>query len=68
MFLKYFAIPLLIIAVAVVYWFLSYEPAGAAMLAIFGLAMGVMGWILVPTVGDVGATAPVDPDWQEREP
>lgn len=67
MFLKYFAIPLAIIAVAMAYWFLSYEPAGTAMLAIFGLAMGVMGWILVPTVGDVGATAPVDPDWQERE-
>jgi uncharacterized YccA/Bax inhibitor family protein len=67
MFLKYFALPLLIVAIAVVYWFLSYEPAGTAMLAIFGLAMGVMGWILVPTFGDVGATAPVDPDWHERE-
>ena len=66
MFLKYFALPLLIIAVAVAYWFLSYEPAGTAMLGIFGLAMGVMGWILVPTFGDVGPTAPVDDDWHER--
>ena len=67
MFLKYFALPLLIVGVAAAYWFLSYEPAGTAMLAIFGLAMGVMGWILVPTFGDVGATAPVDPDWHESE-
>lgn len=66
MFLKYFALPLLIIAVAVIYWFASYEPAGTAMLAIFGIAMAVMGWILVPTFGDVGPTAPVDPDWHER--
>lgn len=67
MFLKYFALPLLIIVTAVAYWFLSYEPAGTAMLAIFGVAMGVMGLILVPTIDDVGPTAPVDPDWHERE-
>jgi hypothetical protein len=67
MFLKYFALPLLIIAVAVIYWFVSYEPAGTAMLAIFGIAMAVMGWILVPTFGDVGPTAPVDPEWHERD-
>lgn len=67
MFLKYFALPLLIIGIAVAYWLLSYEPAGTAMLAIFGLAMGVMAWILVPTFGDVGPTAPVDPDWHESE-
>jgi hypothetical protein len=65
-FLKYFAIPLLIIAVGVVYWFLSYEPSGTALLLIFGIAMAVMGWVLVPTFGDVGPTAPVDPDWHER--
>ena len=29
--------------------------------------MGVMGWILIPTFGDVGPTAPVDPDWHERK-
>ena len=64
-FLKYFAFPLLIFVVATVYWFGSYEPAGTVMLFIFGIAMGVMGWILVPTFGDVGPTAPVDPDWHE---
>jgi len=63
---KYLAIPALVIAVAAVYWFLTYEPAGSAMLLIFGIAMGVMGWSLVPTFGDVGPTAPVDPDWHER--
>src|SRR5687767_10033814 len=41
MFLKYFALPLLIIGIAVAYWFLSYEPAGTAMLGLFGVAMGV---------------------------
>ena len=66
--LKYAAIPALVIAVAVIYWFLSYEPAGTAMLAIFGIAMGVMSWTLAPTFGDVGPTAPVDPDWHERRP
>jgi hypothetical protein len=67
MFLKYFALPLLIIAVAVIYRFASYEPAGTAMLTIFGIAMAVMGWVLVPTFGDVGPTAPVDPEWHERD-
>jgi hypothetical protein len=28
--------------------------------------MGVMEWVLVPTFGDVGPTAPVDPDWHEH--
>jgi uncharacterized YccA/Bax inhibitor family protein len=63
---KYVAFPAIVILVAVIYWFLSYEPAGSAMLLIFGIAMGVMSWILVPTFGDVGPTAPVDPDWHER--
>ena len=65
-FVKYFALPLLILAVGAVYWFFSYEAAGTAMLLIFGLAMGVMGWILVPTFDDVGPTAPVDENWHER--
>ena len=64
--LKYLAIPAVIIAVGVIYWFLSYDPAGSAMLLIFGIAMGLMGWVLVPTFGDVGPTAPVDPEWHER--
>lgn len=62
---KLLALPALIVVVAAAYWFLSYEPAGSAMLVIFAVAMGLMGWILVPTFGDVGPTAPVDPDWHE---
>ena len=65
MFLKYFALPLVIIGVAVIYWFVSYEPAGTAMLGLFGVAMAVMGWVLVPTFNDVGPVAPVDEDWHE---
>lgn len=65
-FVKYFALPVGIIAIAVVYWFFSYEAAGTAMLLLFGVAMGVMGWVLVPTFDDVGPTAPVDEDWHER--
>ena len=61
------AIPALVIAVAAIYWFLTYEPAGSAMLLIFGIAMAVMSWVLIPTFGDVGPTAPVDPDWHERQ-
>lgn len=64
---KYLVLPVLIIAVGATYWLLSYEPAGAAMLVIFGIAMGVMTWALAPTFGDVGPTAPVDPQWHERE-
>lgn len=64
--LKVFAFPALILLTGAVYWFLSYEPAGTAMLIIFAIAMGLMGWILVPTFGDVGPTAPVDPEWHER--
>jgi len=66
--LKYLIIPATIIVVGVVYWFLSYEAAGAAMIVIFGIAMTLMGWILVPTVADVGPTAPIDPEWHERRP
>ena len=61
------AMPVLVIAVAAIYWFLTYEPAGSSMLLIFGIAMAVMGWILIPTFGDVGPTAPVDPEWHERQ-
>lgn len=64
---KYLAFPVVIVAVGAIYWFLSYEAAGTAMLVIFGIAMALMGWILVPTFGDVGPTAPVDPDWHERD-
>lgn len=65
-FVKLFSIPVLVVAIGVVYWFLSYEPAGAALLIMFGLALGVMFWVLVPTFNDVGPTAPVDHDWHDR--
>lgn len=64
---KYAAIPAVIFAVAVIYWFISgYEWAGSVLLLLFAVAMGVMSWVLVPTFGDVGPTAPVDPDWHEH--
>lgn len=65
-FVKYFAIPVGILVIAAIYWFFSYEAAGTAMLALFGIAMGILGWILVPTFDDVGPTAPVDEEWHER--
>jgi hypothetical protein len=65
--LKVLALPAAILLTAVVYWFLSYEPAGTAMLVIFSVAMGLFTWVLVPTFGDVGPTAPVDTDWHERK-
>ena len=65
--IKFLSIPLSILVLAVIYWFVSgYEWAGSVLLLIFAIAMAVMGWILVPTFGDVGPTAPVDPDWHER--
>ena len=64
---KYLSIPAVIVVIGAIYWFLSYEAAGTAMLVIFGIAMALMGWILVPTFGDVGPTAPVDPEWHERD-
>ena len=36
------------------------------MLGVFALAMALFGSILLPTVNDVGPTAPVDPDWEPR--
>lgn len=66
--LKYLVIPAIIIVIGAVYWFLSYEAAGTAMIVIFGIAMALMGWTLVPTFGDVGPTAPVDPEWRQRAP
>jgi hypothetical protein len=66
--LKFLAIPLAVLALAVIYWFVSgYEWAGSVLLLIFAIAMAVMGFVLVPTFGDVGPTAPVDQDWHERK-
>ena len=63
--LKYMLLPLAIAVVAAVYWFFSYEWIGTVLLAIFAAAMAVMGWILVPTIDNVGPTAPVDPDFED---
>lgn len=59
-------LPIGIAAVAIVYWYLSREEAGAVMLVVFASAVALMGWVLIPTVPDVGPTAPVDQEWQER--
>jgi hypothetical protein len=63
--LKYMVMPVVIAAVGVLYWFTSYETIGTVMLIVFAIAMAVMGWILVPTVGNVGPTAPIDPDFED---
>ena len=54
--------------VALAYWLLSHDMAGTTMLAVFALAMALFGSILLPSVNDVGPTAPVDPDWEPRKP
>ena len=64
---RYFILPIGIGAVAAIYWWLSYDMAGTTMLAIFALAMALFGSILLPTVNDVGPTAPVDPDWEPNQ-
>ena len=65
-YLKRAILPLLVLVTAVVYWLLTYEPAGSVLLLIFSIALGVMVGVLWPTLDDVGPTAPVDPDWHER--
>ncbi len=62
--IKYLALPVLILVVAVSYFLLTREPSGSVLLLIFAAAMGVMGWILIPTLDNVGPTAPVDPDFE----
>ena len=49
------------------YFLWSGDPAGTAMSVVFAVAMGLMLYILLPTIRDVGPTAPVDPAWAERE-
>ncbi len=61
---RFIVVPIGILGVAFVYWILSSDMAGTTMLAIFGLAMGLYGAILLPAANDVGPTAPVDPDWE----
>lgn len=48
------------------YYLWSGDAAGTAMSVVFALAIGLMLYILLPTVRDVGPTAPVDPAWSER--
>jgi hypothetical protein len=62
---KYVILPIGILVVAAVYWILSREAAGAVMLLVFGGAMAIMGWIMLPTATNVGPTAPVDPDFED---
>lgn len=49
------------------YFLLSGDAAGTAMSVIFAIAMGLMIYVLLPTVRDVGPTAPVDPAWAEGD-
>ena len=62
---KYLLLPALIVVLGVIYWLVSYESTGAVLLVVFGGAMAVMGWILLPTVNNVGPTAPIDPDFED---
>ncbi len=62
---RYMLLPAGILLVGVIYWFASYEWIGSVLLIVFGAAMALMGWILIPTVGNVGPTAPIDPDFED---
>lgn len=64
---RFFILPIGIGLVALAYWRLSYEMVGTTMLAVFAIAMTLFGSILLPTVNDVGPTAPIDPDWEPRK-
>jgi hypothetical protein len=61
---RYLVLPILIVVTGLVYFWLSHEWIGGVMLVVFGAAMAVMGWILIPTLDNVGPTAPVDPDFE----
>lgn len=63
--MRYLAFPALIAVVGIAYLLLTHEPAGSVLLLIFAAAMGVMSWILLPTLDNVGPTAPVDPDFEQ---
>jgi hypothetical protein len=63
---RYMVLPILIVAVGLAYYVLSHEWIGTVMLVVFGAAMAVLGWILIPTLEDWGPTAPVDPDFEYR--
>lgn len=61
----YLILPIGIILIGIVYWLFSKEAAGSVMLVVFGGAMAVMGFILLPTLDNIGPTAPVDPDFED---
>ena len=66
----YLILPIGLILLGILYWFLTTaagipEAAGAVLLVVFGGAMAVMGFVLVPTLDNVGPTAPVDPDFED---
>ena len=64
--LTYAAIAVSHVLFVIAYLLLSGDEIGAILLLVFGIAMALMGWMLIPTFGDVGPTAPVDPDWDEH--
>jgi hypothetical protein len=66
MLIRALALPALIAVVGLVYWWISGEPAGTAMLLIFAGAMAVFMLVLVPTADNVGPTAPVDPNFEVK--
>ena len=75
---RFLLLPGLILTAGAIYYLWSREPAGSVMLVVFAIAIGLLGFILIPTFPNVGPTAPVeelpDPeapaDWQEghRDP
>jgi hypothetical protein len=67
MLIRALALPALIAAVGVIYLWASHgEPAGSALLLIFAAAMAVFLWVLLPTTENVGPTAPVDPEFEQK--
>ena len=62
---------LLIGLVAVIYLFsptvthAHVDIAGATMLVFFAIGAGFFSWILIPTFGNEGPTAPIDPDFED---
>ena len=62
---RYLIGPIVIVAIGIVYGLFSYEWTGTVLLIVFGGAMAVMGWILLPTLDNVGPTAPVDHDFED---
>ena len=58
---RFMILPGLVLVAAAVYWLWSYEPAGSVMLVVFATAIALLGFILIPTLPNVGPTAPVEP-------